>query len=173
MNAPAAAASSAMTPAGPVLRDIHLPPPPPWWPPAPGWWALAALALAALGIAIYAGLRRRARRRQIARVLAEVDALDARHAQDADHARLAAGLHQLLRRSARRLDPASTQAQGAAWRQALAAVPVDPATLETLVNLETAMYRPRGAFDAAAGVAATRRWLALALKRKAVERAHA
>jgi hypothetical protein len=44
------------------LRDIHLPPPVPWWPPAPGWWALLAmvLILSALGGWIYV-LRRRGR----------------------------------------------------------------------------------------------------------------
>jgi hypothetical protein len=35
------------TPDGPALRDIHLPPAPPWWPPAPGWWMLAVLLLMA------------------------------------------------------------------------------------------------------------------------------
>ena len=32
-------------PAGPDLRDIHLPPAPSWWPPAPGWWLLAFVLL--------------------------------------------------------------------------------------------------------------------------------
>src|SRR6185312_9170830 len=47
---------------GPVLRDIHLPPAPPWWPPAPGWWLLAALVL--LGCIALAWLWRRQRRLQ-------------------------------------------------------------------------------------------------------------
>ncbi len=166
MNAPAAAATSAAPPSGPLLRDIHLPPAPSWWPPAPGWWGLAALLLVALAWAAWQWRRHRQRRRQVDRVLAEVDALAAQYARDGDHAALAAGLHQLLRRAARRLDPAAAQAQGPAWRRIVAAVPIDAPALETLLALETAMYRPRAAFDPAAGVEAVRRWLRAALSRK-------
>jgi hypothetical protein len=41
------------------LRDIHLPPPIPWWPPAPGWWALLFIILGA-GLLAW-GLYRRPR----------------------------------------------------------------------------------------------------------------
>ncbi|MCB1723713.1 MAG: DUF4381 domain-containing protein [Gammaproteobacteria bacterium] len=32
------------------LRDIHMPPAPPWWPPAPAWWALATLSIVLLSV---------------------------------------------------------------------------------------------------------------------------
>ncbi len=57
------------------LRDIHLPPLPPWWPPAPGWWILALLGLAAFGYGIHQGLRawrRRRPRRAAVRAVAEL-----------------------------------------------------------------------------------------------------
>jgi hypothetical protein len=159
LSAPPTAAAS-----GPLLRDIHLPPPPSWWPPAPGWWALAALCVLAL-LGAWLLLRRSRRTHQArARVLAELDQLAARHALDHDDAALASGLHQLLRRVARRWDPASAQARGEAWHAAIARVPVDAATLQKLSALEQALYRPQP-LDVAATVDAVRRWLTLALRR--------
>jgi hypothetical protein len=163
MNNPTLPASAASTP-GPALRDIHLPADPPWWPPAPGWWLLAAcVLLALLGAAWWwrrvrsAGLRRQ-------RIIDEVEQLVSRHARDGDHAALAGGLHQLLRRVARRHVAAAAQQRGEAWRSTLARVPVDAATLDRLMMLESAIYRPPSAFEHAEATAAVRRWLSLALK---------
>lgn len=52
----------AVDPAQLPLRDIHLPVPVGWWPPAPGWWILAGLALAAVGLALLIWQRGRIRR---------------------------------------------------------------------------------------------------------------
>jgi hypothetical protein len=149
-----------MQPDGPALRDIHLPPAPPWWPPAPGWWLLAVLALLVLGAGLLLWRSARRRRRQRDRVLAEVDALAARHHGDGQA--LAAGLHQLLRRVARRHDPAAARLRGPAWHEALARVPVDEDTLHRLLALEPAMYRPLP-YDTAAALDAVRGWLRAAL----------
>jgi hypothetical protein len=83
-------------PAGPVLRDIHLPPAPGWWPPAPGWWVLAAIAIGLGVFALYKLHKLRERRRRDRAVMRELDAcIDAyRH----DPARLAAALSHFLRR---------------------------------------------------------------------------
>lgn len=148
------------TPDGPALRDIHPPPPPPWWPPAPGWWLLAALVLLLVGSGAWLWLRARRRRRARAGILAEVDALATCHAADAQA--LAAGLHQLLRRVARLYDPAAAHLRGEAWREALARAPVDADTLQRLLALEPAMYRPQP-YDTSAALAAVRRWLCAAL----------
>ncbi len=57
------------------LHDIVLPPPVPWWPPAPGWYAVAAVALALLGFALWTTAARwrrnryrRAAMRQLGRI---------------------------------------------------------------------------------------------------------
>lgn len=153
--------------AGPVLRGVQLPPAPSWWPPAPGWWALAVLLVLLLAAALLGWRRVRRRRRRRAQLLAEVDALQARFATDGDAAALASGLHQLLRRAARPLaGEAAIRAQGAAWREVLAQVPVDVSTLDRLMALETSMYRPHQPLDAAGAVAATRTWLTGALRRR-------
>lgn len=170
---PAASASAPATPApaGPVLRDIHLPPAPPWWPPAPGWWALLAIVLVALVLSWWLLRRRRLRREReaaaAAGMLAEVDAIERTHA--AQPQRLAAELHQLLRRAARRYDPAATHHRGEAWRHCLAQVPADGATLDRLLRLEDAMFRPTGETASAelkAAAEATRQWLLLSLRHK-------
>ena len=154
----------AATPAdGPVLRDIHMPPPPPWWPPAPGWWLLAVLALLSLAAAVLLWRRLSRGRKRRARVLAEVDALADRYADDAQA--LATGLHQLLRRVIRTRDPAAARLRGEAWRAALADTPVDADTLDRLLQLEPAIYR-RQAYDRDGMIDAVRRWLGLSLGRQ-------
>ena len=149
---------------GPQLRDIHLPPDPSWWPPAPGWWMLAVLLLALLLAGAWLWRRRQRKVGQRAQALGELDRLMLQHQRDGDQAALASGLHQLLRRVARRHDAMATQQRGEAWRQTLARVPVDALTLDRLLELDQAIYRPQLPFDHAAAAAAVRQWLQLALK---------
>ena len=148
-------ASAASTPAGPALRDIHLPPPPSWWPPAPGWWCLAVLVLAALVWLIYRGAVRRRRRRYRQALLTLVDEAAALGSP----AEQMAALHALLRRAARRLDRHADTQRGADWRATLARVPVEAAVIDRLVAMEVAVYRPTPVADRDALFDATRRWL--------------
>jgi hypothetical protein len=142
-----------------------MPPDPAWWPPAPGWWAFAALVLATLLLGAWWWHRRRRMLQQRRQVLVELDRLVLRHRQDGDHATLAGGMHQLLRRVARRHVAQATQQRGDAWRQTLARVPVGAAALERLLALDQLIYRPPASFDDAEAVtAAVRQWLQLALK---------
>ena len=65
-----------MDPSQLPIRDIHLPGMIAWWPPAPGWWIVAALALAALVVlALYyaRGRHRRAALRSLASVRAALE----------------------------------------------------------------------------------------------------
>ena len=104
------------TPAGPVLRDIHLPPPPGRWPPAPGWWMLAAIVVAMGAVALYTLHKLRKCRRHERAVLRELDAcIDAnRH----DPVALAAALSLFLRRLALRDAHAAAYA-GERWLEYL------------------------------------------------------
>ncbi|MBD8872811.1 DUF4381 family protein [Rhodanobacter sp. DHB23] len=154
-------------PDGPVLRDIHLPPAPSWWPLAPGWWLLMALALLALVAAAWLWQRGRRSRRQRALLLDELEKLAVRHARAGDDAALAAALHQLLRRVARRHDAAATKQRGDDWRRTLARVPVAASVLDRLMQLEQAIYRPRAVFDVPATLAAARHWLQAAANPRA------
>jgi hypothetical protein len=92
-----------------VLRDIHQPPPPPWWPPAPGWWLVAALLLAAVAACWWFVARRRRRQRAIAALF------DAELAAAPSPAAQVAAMSELLRRAARRHDPAADRYEGDAW----------------------------------------------------------
>ncbi len=91
-----------------ALRDVHLPPPPGWWPPAVGWWWVIAAIVLILLLVGGAMWRRRARRRRWAQLFL------ADSVADSNAARIAA-ISMLLRRAARRLDPAADTLQGDAW----------------------------------------------------------
>ncbi|WP_324615293.1 DUF4381 family protein [Dyella amyloliquefaciens] len=149
---------------GPALKDIHLPPPPAWWPPAPGWWIVMALLLLGCVAGFWFWRRQHRRSECEGALLAEVDVLVAQHGQDPQ--RLAADLHALLRRAALRLDAGATQRRGDAWRTVLASVTTDAPTLDALMSLETALYRPQANIDVDAVAAAVRRWLVAAWRQQ-------
>jgi hypothetical protein len=92
-----------------VLRDIHQPPAPGWWPPAPGWWIVFAVIALAL-LAVLAWTWRRRRRQRAAAAL-----FDRAVAAAATPATQVAAMSELLRRAARRRDPAADRLQGQAW----------------------------------------------------------
>ena len=159
------------------LRDIHLPPPPPWRPPAPGWWLLAALLVLALVLAVRALLRWRARRRWQRALHRELDRIAADPRLRGDPVALFAALSLLLRRATRLLDPAAAALAGEAWlafldRQLPAARRADaPFSLGAGRLLAEAPWRPAGARDLAeadmpALLALVRAWLTAALPRR-------
>jgi len=102
------------------LRDIHPPPPVPWWPPAPGWWALLGLAAVFAAGAFWAwtryrrGAPARAARRELA-------GLRARRSGRDDGCAIAAELSTLLRRYALARFPRGEVAglTGEAWLEFL------------------------------------------------------
>ncbi|WP_372018778.1 DUF4381 family protein [Pseudoxanthomonas sp. 10H] len=90
------------------LRDVHLPPSPPWWPPAPGWWWLGAIVLLVLVAWLGRAAWRRARRRRWLRWF------DAESAAGTAPQQLAA-VSAMLRRAARRRRPGSELLEGEPW----------------------------------------------------------
>lgn len=103
------------------LRDIHLPPPPPWWPPAPGWWLLAVLglALAAVGARFALAAWRRGRRRRAA--TRAMQRLRERYEGGEEVRELTAELATVLRRAAMIRHPRARVAglTGRAWLEFL------------------------------------------------------
>lgn len=159
MNPPNAA------PAGPVLRDIHLPPAPGWWPPAPGWWLLAAIAIA-LSICIFIYARRKYRQRRYRRALmAELEHCigEAR----GDPSALAAALSRFLRRLSRQAAPAAGALAGERWLEHLdACAATNEFTSGVGRVLIEAPFRPAPTYDTAALIALVRRWVRTTLDRQ-------
>ena len=147
---------------GPVLRDIHLPPAP-WWPPAPGVWLVLALVVAALGATAW-WLWRHARRRPLRAALREVDRIGQAWATDRDATNLLDGASRLLRRVARRIDPAAASASGDAWRGFVHRYAPDEDTRATLDAFLDARYRAQPALDAQVLLPALRTWCRRALR---------
>lgn len=102
-------------PAGPELRDLHLPGEPHWFPPAPGWWLLAVLLLVALLYALWWWRRLRRRRRRAGAARREWLALQQRYSEGADADQCLRELSSLVKRAALRVDPAVAQLHGNAW----------------------------------------------------------
>lgn len=145
-----------MNDSGPVLRDIHLPPAG-WWPPAPGWWLLL-LAVIAFAVGVAWWWRRRARRRPLQSILREIDAIEAAHADRHDDACAAEDASRLLRRMARRIDPAAATQDGAAWRAFVHRYARDAATRQALDALMDVRFRALPVLDVPAVAAALRVW---------------
>ncbi len=148
-------------PSGPVLRDIHLPPPPGWWPPAPGWWILAAIAMCLAAAAAYKLHKMRACRRRDRAVLRELDICVDTNRHDA--VALAAALSRFLRRLALRdahaaalagerwLDYLDAHGGGEDFRRGVGRILID------------APFRSRADYDSVALIALVRRFTRNAL----------
>lgn len=157
---------TAGAPAGPALRDIHLPPPPGWWPPAPGWWLVAAIAVA-ISICIFFYARRKFRQRRYRRaVMAELDHCIG--SARGDPSALAAALSRFLRRLSRKASPAAGTLAGEQWLQHLdACAATDEFTTGVGRALVEASFRRAHVYDTAALIALVRRWTRTALDRQA------
>ncbi|MGH8152027.1 MAG: DUF4381 family protein [Rhodanobacteraceae bacterium] len=149
---------------GPVLRDIHLPPAG-WWPPGPGWWIVAGL-VAAICLLVVASLAWRRRRAPLRAALREIGALAAAFGRDGDAAKLADGASRLLRRIARRIDPAVAARGGGEWRAFLRRYARNDTTRAALDQLVEARFRVAPSFEALALLAALRVWCRRALRER-------
>ena len=147
---------------GPVLRDIHLPPPPAWWPPAPGWWLLAGICIFVIIFASgYLRKHLRARRVRTA-VLRELDRCI--ESARADPSALAAALSQFLRRMALRETPAAAAYEGERWLEYLdTRSPGAEFRHGVGRQLVEAPFRPGCEYDTVALIALVRRWTRTAL----------
>ena len=149
-------------PAGPQLRDIHLPAAPSWWPPAPGWWILAVVAVLVILLALYRLQKMRRRRRRNQRALAELNRCIA--AAGSNATALAAALSQFLRRMALRESPGAAALPDERWLAWLDAR-IGGEEFSRCVGraLLDAPYRPAATYDTPALIALVRRWTRHAL----------
>ncbi len=148
--------------AGPILRDIHLPPPPGWWPPAPGWWLLAIVIILCCILA-FAKIRKMLVRARIRKsVLAELDSCidNARN----DPVLLAASLSQFLRRMALRDAPAAAAFTDERWLGYLDSRSAGDEFARGVGRvLLNAPFQATHAYDTPALIALVRRWTRNAL----------
>ena len=149
-------------PAGPTLRDIHLPAPPGWWPPAPGWWLLAILLVLCCILAFVKMRKMLARARIRKTVLAELDrCIDDAHG---DPALLAAALSQFLRRMALRDTPAAAAFTDERWLGYLDSRTAGDEFARGVGRvLLDAPFRAAHTYDVPALIALVRRWTRNAL----------
>lgn len=156
--------TAAATTAGPVLRDIHLPPEPSWWPPAPGWWLLAALLLAAVFLVVRWLRQRQRERGWRRRIYAELERIAATHAAQPDPAHLAMQVSSLLRRATLMIQPDAVALSGERWLAFLdERVGGDEFSRGPGRALLDAPYRRVADLDASGLVTSARRWLEQAL----------
>jgi len=165
-------------PAGPDLRDIHLPPDPSWWPPAPGWWLLAIAVLVLAAFAIRALVRAWRERAWQRRVALELDRIAALHASQPDPVRLATDVSQLLRRASLLIEPNAAALHGDEWLAFLdrqfdegtKTAPVARFRTDTGRALTDTAYRraddPATSVDAPALLGLARAWLKRVLPRR-------
>lgn len=151
---------------GPVLRDIHVPPAA-WWPLATGWWLLLAL-LVLVAFAIAWWVRRRGRHGPLMAALHEIDAIEARYAEDGDPLRLADSASRLMRRIALRVEPNVASQTGAAWRAFVHRHARDASTQDALDVLIDARFRAHPDMNADDLLRALRQWSRDALARRSV-----
>ncbi len=149
-------------PAGPSLRDIHVPDPS-WWPPAPGWWALGGLLLLLLAVSFW-WLRRWSRQRRKLRALdAELNSITLQFEHDHDKVALASALSQLVRRAAL-LRGGKAQLRGQAWLIELERLAPTCLHQQNVAVLQSAPYQRHASFDAQALIRDCRCWLRAALE---------
>lgn len=89
------------------LRDIHLPDAVSWWPLGLGWWALLALAVFVLLVAVWWRSKtasRRRRKRLVREARSELSRLDADYAVEDDATTLLRRISALIRRVGMTLD---------------------------------------------------------------------
>lgn len=131
------------------LQDIHAVAEPSLWPPAPGWWVLAAIALAVLvflAIRLIRMLRIRMRRR---RLLGELESLAQTYDPQTQPADYLAALNRLFRGVALKAFPDSGcgRLEGEAWTAFIRGRLKVPGDLPELNVLATGPYQPQPVFD--------------------------
>ena len=151
-----------MNPADPLaaLRDIHIPDAPEFWPPAPGWFVVAALAIAAGAAAAIICVRQWRAGRFRSDALAQLTSLRARHGAGAPDAEIAMELSVLMRRVALARHPRA-QVAGLTGERWLAWLESDLPGIggSARIALLDAPYARESRFDVERALTACERWV--------------